>query len=81
MRWTFDGSGSWSAKSKVKDPDGDKCTWEIRVCDDGEFECEIDHPDVLDRPSFNQLSVAKDYCQLTEAKIVREQAEEESHTC
>jgi hypothetical protein len=77
MQWTFNyDGGDWTAPSRVTDSDGDRCEWQITINEDGEFRAELDHPDVWDTPCFPTLAAAKDYCELREARIVAEQAEE-----
>lgn len=70
MFWICGQDGSWTAKSRVKDPDGLRCNWDIKVCDDGTFECEIDHPDVPKKPCFETLVAAQNYCEKKEQDLI-----------
>lgn len=72
MRWHFDGTGSWFAKSKFGDDD-DPLTYRIRVCDDGSFDLSESSPGLCAKHgTFMTLDAAKAFCAGNERDIEAE---------
>ena len=71
LRWDFDYSGQWIARSGLHLGDDVHSDWRINVCDDGSFSVEDSDSELTTRnQTFDSFESAKIWCQSEEDKYV-----------
>ena len=71
LRWDFDYSGQWIARSGLHLGDDVHSDWRINVCDDGSFSVEDSDSELTTRKqTFDSFESAKIWCQSEEDKYV-----------
>ena len=71
LRWDFDYSGQWIARSGLHLGNDVHSDWRINVCDDGSFSVEDSDSELTTRnQTFDSFESAKIWCQSEEDKYV-----------